>query len=62
MVYSKEFIQKTIQVWQPHSKDKLTEDDAREIAANMADLFILLADLDWKYKKPGMPVVKNQSA
>lgn len=49
MVYSKKFIQKTIGVWQPYAKDRLTEEDAREIADNMINLFELLIELDKKY-------------
>jgi len=44
--YSAEFIQKTIGVWQPYSKDKLTSDDAKEIADNMTALFLFLDELD----------------
>ena len=47
--YSKEFIEKTIEVWQPYSPEPLTEEDAREIAGNMAELFCLLDELDQKY-------------
>jgi len=46
LAYSKEFIQKTIEVWQPYSKDKLTEEDAAEIADNMIGLIEILAELD----------------
>lgn len=49
MVYSKEFIQKTIDVWQPYSKDSLIEEDAREIADNMINLFEFLIELEDKY-------------
>lgn len=48
-MYSKEFIQKTIDVWQPYSKNNLTEEDAREIADNMVNLFEFLVELDKKY-------------
>ena len=49
MPYSKEFIQKTIDLCQPYSKDKLTEEDAREIADNLINFFELLIELDKKY-------------
>ncbi|MDP3041824.1 MAG: hypothetical protein Q8N62_03715 [Candidatus Omnitrophota bacterium] len=48
MSYSKEFIQKTLDVWQPYSKDELTEEDAREIVDSMVGLVDLLAELDKK--------------
>ena len=46
MPYSKEFIQKTINVWQPYSKERLVEEDAREIIENTVALFDLLDKLD----------------
>lgn len=48
MTYSKEFIQKTIDVWQPYSPDKLTETDAIEIADNMIGLYTFLLELKKK--------------
>ncbi|OGF63611.1 MAG: hypothetical protein A2Y62_18825 [Candidatus Fischerbacteria bacterium RBG_13_37_8] len=51
--FSKEFIEKTLQIWQPYSSTKLTEEDAREIAENMTELFSLLAELEKKYKENG---------
>ena len=51
MSYSKEFIQKTIDVWQPYSEEKLTEADAIEIAENMANLCTFLMDLELKDKE-----------
>ena len=50
-VYSQEFLQKTIDHWQPRSKKKLTLEDAREIADNMAEFFLVLAELDAQYPK-----------
>lgn len=47
--YSEQFLQETIKVWQPHSPEPLTLEDAREIANNMAELFIYLNDLNQKY-------------
>jgi hypothetical protein len=43
---TKEFIQETIDVWQPYSKEKLTEEDAREIIDNMTGFFALLNKWD----------------
>jgi hypothetical protein len=44
----KEFIQHTIQVWQPYYRRSLSEEDAREIIHNMTGFFNLLAK--WKAK------------
>ena len=41
-----EFIQQTIDVWQPCSKEKLTEADAIEIITNMTGLFKVLMKID----------------
>ena len=49
MEYSDEFLRKTIKIWQPHSPKPLTLEDAREIADNMAELFIYLDHLSKKY-------------
>ena len=49
MTYSKEFLEKTIRVWQPHSKETLTLQDAREIAENASAMIKLLIELDKKY-------------
>ena len=40
--YSKEFLNKTIEVWQPYSPTPLSSDDAREITGNMTALFNFL--------------------
>lgn len=37
-----DFLDKTIQVWQPYTREKLTREDAREIIQNVCDLFDLL--------------------
>jgi len=47
--YSKQFLQETIQIWQPHSPEPLTLEDAQEIADNMVDLFTYLNELKQKY-------------
>ena len=40
--YSKEFLNKTIEIWQPYSPNPLSLNDAREITENMTALFNLL--------------------
>lgn len=40
--YSKEFLEKTIKVWQPYSPAPLSLNDAREITENMTALFNFL--------------------
>jgi len=40
--YSKEFLNKTIQVWQPYSPTPLSLNDAREITENITALFNFL--------------------
>lgn len=47
----KDFIQKTIDVFQPYSKEKLTEEDAREIIDNVFGLVKLLDELERRYKE-----------
>ena len=49
--YSKEFLNKTIQVWQPYSPTPLSLNDAREITDNMTSLFNLLMKIDEKSHK-----------
>ena len=49
MSYSKAFLEKTIQVWQPRNKEKLTLEDAREICENSCAFVRLLDKLDQKY-------------
>jgi len=46
MAYSKEFLEKTIEVWQLYSKEPLTITDAEEIATNMANLANYLTELE----------------
>ena len=52
MTYSKEFLEETILVWQPYSKEPLTIEDAREIAENASAMIKLLIELDKKYGPP----------
>ncbi|MEW5816239.1 MAG: hypothetical protein AB1798_12690 [Spirochaetota bacterium] len=49
--FDKEFLEKTIKVWQPYSPIPLSLEDAREIAENMTDLFSFLIELEKKYPK-----------
>ncbi len=44
-------IKKTIEHWQPYSKEKLTEEDAREIIENTVAFFDLLNGLDIEQNK-----------
>lgn len=53
MSYSKEFLDKTVEIWQPYSPGILTREDAREIAENMVNLVKLLNLLDEKYNRSG---------
>jgi hypothetical protein len=48
--YSKEFLDKTIKVWQPYNPTPLTLNDAREITDNITALFNLLINNDGKLK------------
>lgn len=49
--FTKEFLEKTIQVWQPYSPAPLTLEDAREIAETMTGLYSLILELEQKYGK-----------
>ncbi|MBA7485712.1 hypothetical protein ES707_21262 [subsurface metagenome] len=40
--YSKEFLNKTIEIWQPYSSTPLSLNDARDITENMTALFNFL--------------------
>ena len=51
--YSKEFLEKTINVWQRYYHSPLTLEDAREIADNMIGLFSLISELEQKNSKIG---------
>lgn len=53
MNYSKEFLDKTIQIWQPYSQAVLTQEDAREITENVVSLGRFLGKLDKKYNCSG---------
>jgi hypothetical protein len=58
MTYSDEFLEKTLKVWQPYSKEPLTKEDAREICVNMSSLAKLLIELDKKYNVVGKSKVQ----
>jgi len=49
--FSKEYLEKTIKVWQRHSPTPLTLEDAREIAENMIGLCSFLFELEQKNGK-----------
>ena len=49
--YSKEFLEKTIKVWQPYSKAPLSLEDAREITNNIVGLYSFLFELEQRYGK-----------
>ena len=42
----KEFNKRTLDFWQPRTSRKLSEEDAREIAANLSGFFGLLVEWD----------------
>jgi len=46
--YRKEFLAKTINVWQPYCPTPLSLNDAREITENMTALFDFLITVDIK--------------
>jgi len=48
--FTKKFLERTIELWQPHYDYPLTLEDAREIAENMIGLFKLLDALDKKHE------------
>jgi len=48
---SEEFLDKTISFWQPHYKEKLTREDARQMIENVYNAWSLLADWDLQEKE-----------
>jgi hypothetical protein len=44
--YSKQLLDKTIEVWQPLSEEKLSEENAREIIDNVTGFFSILKKWD----------------
>jgi hypothetical protein len=57
---SEEFLDQTIEVWQPRSKRKLTRDDAREIARNMTGFFRVLKEWEHEDKAQRSPSKQDQ--
>jgi hypothetical protein len=57
--YSKEFLNKTIEVWQPYSSTPLSLNNAREISGNMTALFNILIAEDKKCNNKS--IIKNNS-
>lgn len=55
MAYSKEFLEKTIKVWRPYSKEPLTLEAARRIAENMVSLAKFLAGRQRVQESPVFP-------
>ncbi len=51
--FPKEFLERTITVWQPYTAEPLSLRDAREIAENMTDLFSLLSEWQERNEKEG---------
>jgi len=49
--FNKEFLEKTIEVWQPYYPSPLSMEDAREIAETMTGLCTLIFELEKKYGK-----------
>jgi hypothetical protein len=57
--YTKDFINKTIKVWQPYSPTPLSLNDAREITENMTALFNFL--ITEEKKSQGKSVIHNNN-
>jgi hypothetical protein len=55
-----ERIARTLEIWSRRSSRPLTEEDAREIAANMTGLFRVL--LEWKAKKRALDGDRDRNA
>ena len=51
---------RTLELWSRRSTRPLTEEDAREIAENMAGFFRVL--LEWKAKKRALDVDRDRNA
>ncbi|OGW69378.1 MAG: hypothetical protein A2036_03475 [Omnitrophica bacterium GWA2_50_21] len=59
MKFSKEFLERTVQVWQPYLKEPLSLDDAEEIANNAVGFYTFIAELDQKYSPSKNPAISN---
>jgi len=57
--YSKEFLNKTIEVWQPYSPAPLSLNDALEITENMTALFNFL--ITEEKKSPDKSIIQNNT-
>ena len=44
-----DFLDETIRIWQPHYQQKLTREDAKEIAKNLSGFYEVLAE--WQERK-----------
>ena len=51
MTISDEFLDETIRMFQPYSKEQLTREDAREIAQNFVGFFEVLLEWDREVKE-----------
>jgi|TARA_B100002003_G_scaffold1434_1_gene1285 flagellin-specific chaperone FliS len=51
--YSKEFLEKTINVWQRYYHSPLNLEDAQEIADNMIGLFSLVSEIEQEGRSIG---------
>ena len=58
--YSKEFLDKTIKVWQPYFPDPLSLKDAREIIDNMTALFNFLIKHNLIFRITALNIVVNK--
>jgi hypothetical protein len=59
----KEFTRRTIDLWQRRTSRELTEEDAREITANMSGIFRLLAEWDRAiHREQEQPSANGQAA
>jgi len=47
-MFDKETLEKTIRLWQPYYKEKLTLQDAEEIITNLRNFFGILCEWDNK--------------
>lgn len=57
--YSEEFLNKTIQIWQPYSPTPLSLNDAREITRNITALFNFL--ITEEKKSQDKSVIRNNN-
>jgi len=61
--YSKEFLNKTINIWQPYSPTPLSSNDAREITGNITALFNFLIsnEKDSNYKNINKNILSKKN-